>query len=124
MYVPPEMVTKAAGSPNYTSAVDCWSAGIILWALLTGSLPFLAKDDRELFRMIAYEDLARHQELPPRHRCPRRRRATHAHSWLHARLAAAVTGLHQAGLGARLGARQGAVRWAADQGRGGTPDGG
>jgi CRP-like cAMP-binding protein len=50
-YVAPEIVTGAPG--GYTNAVDCWSAGVILFILLSGVVPFEAADEQTLFVKIA-----------------------------------------------------------------------
>jgi len=46
-YVPPEMIK---GQP-YTSAADIWSAGILLYAITVGKLPF---EDRNMQTMLHY----------------------------------------------------------------------
>jgi CRP-like cAMP-binding protein len=38
---------------GYTNAVDCWSAGVILFILLSGVVPFEAADEQTLFVKIA-----------------------------------------------------------------------
>ena len=48
MYMAPEIVNKQP----YTSKVDIWAAGVILYTLLTGSMPFHNKDQTELFAQI------------------------------------------------------------------------
>ncbi len=44
-------------SPNvldgeYTCTSDCWSAGVIMFNLLTGDYPFLSNNKNELYRVI------------------------------------------------------------------------
>lgn len=47
-YVAPEIVKHQP----YTSKVDCWSAGVILFIMLSGKMPFYGKDDYEIMRRI------------------------------------------------------------------------
>eukprot|EP00227_Mantoniella_beaufortii_P012733 CAMPEP_0197579814 /NCGR_PEP_ID=MMETSP1326-20131121/3728_1 /TAXON_ID=1155430 /ORGANISM="Genus nov. species nov., Strain RCC2288" /LENGTH=561 /DNA_ID=CAMNT_0043143377 /DNA_START=179 /DNA_END=1864 /DNA_ORIENTATION=+ len=48
-YVAPEVIT----GQQYTPAVDMWAAGVIMYALLCGELPFYDDDEQEMFRKIA-----------------------------------------------------------------------
>jgi len=41
-YVAPEVI----GSGSYGRPVDMWSAGVVLFLLLSGQLPFLGSEDR------------------------------------------------------------------------------
>ncbi len=50
-YMPPEQLD---GKPEPAS--DVWAAGVILYRMLTGRLPFNAKDEGELIRMIREEE--------------------------------------------------------------------
>ncbi len=47
-YVAPEIVKHQP----YTTKVDCWSAGVILFIMLSGKMPFYGKDDYEIMRRI------------------------------------------------------------------------
>ncbi|KAK4529175.1 hypothetical protein CCYA_CCYA01G0032 [Cyanidiococcus yangmingshanensis] len=47
-YVAPEIVKHQP----YTIKVDCWSAGVILFIMLSGKMPFYGKDDYEIMRRI------------------------------------------------------------------------
>ncbi|KAI7904445.1 kinase-like domain-containing protein [Cokeromyces recurvatus] len=49
-YAAPEMVTA---TPYYGPPVDLWSCGVILYAMLTGSLPFQGGDMPALFHRIS-----------------------------------------------------------------------
>ena len=49
-YMAPEMVAKPEG--GYTSAVDWWSLGAVLYEMLTGRPPFEGKDHQALYRKI------------------------------------------------------------------------
>lgn len=48
MYMAPEIVKRQ----GYTAAVDLWSAGVILFTLLTGTMPFHNKNQQLLFKQI------------------------------------------------------------------------
>ena len=49
-YVAPEIITGQC----YTPAVDCWAAGVVLYAAVVGRFPFDAGEDTQAsFRMIA-----------------------------------------------------------------------
>lgn len=56
-YAAPEMIQ---GKP-YTKSVDIWSAGIILYAMVAGRLPFDDSNDQVLLQKIVYTD----QVFPP-----------------------------------------------------------
>lgn len=56
-YVAPEILFGR----KYNSAVDVWSAGVILYLLLSGELPFYVEDEDDeqaLFRKISLRDIA------------------------------------------------------------------
>ncbi len=40
LYIAPEVLQQEMGSAGYDSRVDVWSAGMMLWQLLSGRLPF------------------------------------------------------------------------------------
>lgn len=48
-YVAPEVIT----GQQYTQAVDMWASGVIMYAMLTGELPFDHNDQQSSFRLIA-----------------------------------------------------------------------
>jgi serine/threonine protein kinase len=48
-YMAPEIVAK---KEYYGAAADVWSAGVVMYVLLTGYLPFKSTDERGLFRKI------------------------------------------------------------------------
>jgi len=50
-YMAPEMVARR----SYSYAVDLWSLGILIYEMVTGKTPFLAKDTKELHRKILSE---------------------------------------------------------------------
>jgi calcium-dependent protein kinase len=50
-YVAPEVITK-----KYNEKCDIWSAGILLFILLTGSPPFVGDRDQEIFNNILKEN--------------------------------------------------------------------
>jgi len=55
-YWPPEM---ARGLSQYSKPVDLWSAGVILYRLLTGKFPFAVKQGEDLLQIIAFRDFTR-----------------------------------------------------------------
>jgi len=60
-YMPPEQLD---GKPEPAS--DVWGAGVILYRMLTGRLPFNAKDEGELVRLIRQEEPTPVKELRPK----------------------------------------------------------
>lgn len=48
-YMAPEIVAKKEYSG---SAADVWSAGVVMYAMLTGGLPFKGTDEKGLYRKI------------------------------------------------------------------------
>ena len=40
LYIAPEVLQQGVGGHGYDARVDVWSAGMLLWQLLTGGLPF------------------------------------------------------------------------------------
>lgn len=52
-YTSPEMI----GDDKYNESVDCWSVGIILFKLLTGSYPFNGEDKEAIFKRIKYRKI-------------------------------------------------------------------
>jgi serine/threonine protein kinase len=55
-YVAPEVIEQNSSSsskgPGYSSSVDMWSAGVMLYEMLTGTRPFEDSDGRTLFQKI------------------------------------------------------------------------
>lgn len=51
-YVPPELIQKQ----KYTKSADIWALGILLYAMLTGKLPFFDKNVNAMFNMIITEE--------------------------------------------------------------------
>ena len=51
-YVAPEIILEAIHTP----AVDMWACGVIMYALLTGELPFTSESEREMYQKIIRVD--------------------------------------------------------------------
>lgn len=51
-YLPPEVISHK----KYTSAVDIWSIGVLLYTLITGKLPFYDQNVHNMFEMILNSD--------------------------------------------------------------------
>jgi serine/threonine protein kinase len=60
-YAPPEMIK----GQSYTQAADIWSSGILLYAMVTASLPFDDDDMSALFRKIVSQDIVYPAYLSP-----------------------------------------------------------
>ena len=63
-YMAPEMVAKPEG--GYTSAVDWWSLGALLYEMLTGRPPFEGKDVKKLYKKILTAPLNFPRHLSPK----------------------------------------------------------
>ena len=62
-YVAPEVLTHE----NYSSQVDLWSIGVIVYILLCGFPPFYGDNDAQMFRKIKaaqYKFLSPHRRKP------------------------------------------------------------
>ena len=53
LYMAPEMI--AENSKGYGKAVDFWSLGVIVFEMLTGDVPFYAKETQRLYKKILTE---------------------------------------------------------------------
>lgn len=64
-YIAPEILIESTGetAAGYTSAVDCWSIGVIAYMLLTSVPPFDSEVDAEIYRQIL--DCENALEFPP-----------------------------------------------------------
>ncbi len=60
-YMPYEQIH---GEPELAS--DVWAAGVILYRMLTGKLPFISADEKELIQKIREEDPVPVKELAPK----------------------------------------------------------
>ena len=52
LYAAPELLTGNRGEGYDASKSDMWSVGVILYAMLTSSLPFDANDMQSLVQMV------------------------------------------------------------------------
>ena len=47
------MAPEIVGKKEYSgSAADVWSAGVVMYSMLTGGLPFKGNDEKNLYRKI------------------------------------------------------------------------
>ena len=58
-YVAPEVLNQE----GYNKEVDSWSAGIIIFLLLSGSLPFDSDSKQEIFKMTLKAELKMDDEV-------------------------------------------------------------
>jgi serine/threonine protein kinase len=58
-YIPPEMIREQ----KYTAEVDVWSAGVLLYRMTVGQLPFVEEDVGKLFQKIVFADPVLPQKL-------------------------------------------------------------
>lgn len=52
-YMSPEIIRKE----DYTEKCDLWSAGVILFIILSGAPPFFEEDDEKVYEKILKNDL-------------------------------------------------------------------
>lgn len=76
-YNPDSQLKSWCGTPHYASPeivdgkeyvgpeVDIWSLGVILYAMLTGTLPFRDDNMRELYRKIRFAEYTIPSHVPP-----------------------------------------------------------
>lgn len=55
-YAAPEMVVEKSPMPHFTTAVDMWAFGVVVYVLFTGSLPFSHTFQPKLLNMILRGD--------------------------------------------------------------------
>ena len=60
-YIAPEMLMKK----GHDTRVDIWSIGILMFELLSGYSPFVAKSNQELYQNIRKLKIQWHKDMPP-----------------------------------------------------------
>jgi serine/threonine protein kinase len=58
-YVAPEILLQK----SYDKSVDMWSLGVIIYLMLSGTLPFDNDDDKEIARKTIYDEVQMTQSL-------------------------------------------------------------
>ena len=61
-YMAPECLDKVAA--DTTPAIDVWSIGIMFYAMVYGTLPFIHDNERELVRMIRNDNIKFPKDKP------------------------------------------------------------
>lgn len=62
-YIAPEILCKKSSKESYTPLVDIWSLGVILFVMLSGTLPYVYESVEEMKKGLLHDKIIFEYEL-------------------------------------------------------------